>query len=33
MIRFWDSITEPKEDLTSIGHFSGSGLVAFGDVI
>ena len=28
MIRFWDSITEPKEDLTPIGHFSGSGLVA-----
>jgi hypothetical protein len=33
MIRFWDSIAEPKEDLTSIGHFSGSGLVAFGDGI
>ena len=32
MIRFWDSITEPKEDLTAVGHFSGSGLVAFGDV-
>jgi hypothetical protein len=30
MIRFWDSITEPKEDLTPIGHFSGSGLVAMG---
>lgn len=31
MIRFWDSITEPKEDLTAIGHFSGSGLVAIGE--
>jgi hypothetical protein len=33
MIRFWDSIAEPKEDLTPIGHFSGSGLVSFGAVI
>lgn len=32
MIRFWDSITETKEDLTDLGHFSGSGLVAFGHV-
>ena len=30
MIRFWDSIREPKEDLTDLGHFSGSGLVFFG---
>jgi hypothetical protein len=33
MIRFWDSISEPKEDLTPIGHYSGSGLVSFGDAI
>jgi hypothetical protein len=33
MIRFWDSITEPKEDLTPIGHFSGSGLVAMGEPV
>ena len=31
MIRFWDSISDPKEDLTPIGHFSGSGLVAIGE--
>jgi hypothetical protein len=30
MIRFWNDITEPKEDLTDLGHWSGSGLVAFG---
>ncbi len=29
MIRFWDAIAEPKEDLTDLGHYSGSGLVAF----
>jgi hypothetical protein len=29
MIRFWSDITEPKEDLTDLGHWSGSGLVAF----
>lgn len=29
MIRFWDGIAETKEDLTELGHFSGSGLVAF----
>lgn len=29
MIAFWNDITEPKEDLTDLGHFSGSGLVAF----
>ncbi len=29
MIRFWDGIAETKEDLTDLGHFSGSGLVAF----
>jgi hypothetical protein len=32
MIRFWHGITEPKVDLTDLGHFSGSGLVAFGSV-
>ena len=26
---FWNSITEPKEDLTDLGHWSGSGLVDF----
>ena len=26
---FWDSITEPKYDLTSVGHFSGNGIVDF----
>ncbi len=30
MIRFWNDICEPKEDLTDLGHFSGSGLVEFG---
>ena len=25
-------ITEPKVDLTDLGHFSGSGLAAFGSV-
>jgi hypothetical protein len=30
MIRFWNGIEEPKEDLTDLGHFSGSGLVRFG---
>jgi hypothetical protein len=29
MIRFWNDISEPKEDLTDLGHWSGSGLVAF----
>ena len=29
MIQFWNDITEPKEDLTELGHWSGSGLVAF----
>lgn len=29
MIRFWVSISEPKLDLTDLGHFSGSGLVDF----
>ena len=28
-IRFWNAITEPKADLTDLGHFSGSGLVDF----
>jgi hypothetical protein len=30
MKKFWDSISEPKEDLTDVGHWSGSGLVDFG---
>ena len=30
MIRFWDGISELKEDLTDLGHLSGSGLVAMG---
>jgi hypothetical protein len=29
MRMFWDSITEPKYDLTNIGHFSGNGIVDF----
>lgn len=29
MIRFWNSITETKEDLTDLGHRRGSGLVEF----
>ena len=29
MIRFWDGIAELREDITDLGHFSGSGLVAF----
>ena len=29
MIRFWNEIVEPKEDITDLGHFSGSGLVTF----
>jgi hypothetical protein len=29
MIRFWDGIAEVKEDLTDLGHYSGSGIVAF----
>jgi len=27
----WNEIPEPKFDLTDIGHFSGTGLVVFGD--
>ena len=30
MERFWSSIIEPKDDLTSIGHYTGTGLVYFG---
>ena len=30
MKTFWDSITEPKFDITKYGHFSGTGLVSFG---
>jgi hypothetical protein len=26
---FWNNITEEKYDLTSIGHWSGTGLVVF----
>ena len=29
MEAFWRSITEPKEDLTKIGHYSGTGVVYF----
>jgi hypothetical protein len=32
MIRFWHGITELKVDLTDLGHFTGSGMVAFGSV-
>ena len=28
---FWNSITEPKFDITKYGHFSGTGLVSFGE--
>lgn len=27
---FWDSIDKPKEDITDLGHWSGSGIVDFG---
>jgi hypothetical protein len=30
MTHFWQSITENKEDITDLGHWSGSGLVVFG---
>jgi 2-polyprenyl-3-methyl-5-hydroxy-6-metoxy-1,4-benzoquinol methylase len=30
MKAFWSSIAEPKEDITDLGHWSGSGLVDFG---
>jgi SAM-dependent methyltransferase len=30
MRAFWSSIEEPKEDITDLGHWSGSGLVDFG---
>jgi hypothetical protein len=29
MKKFWDSITEEKYDITSIGHWSGTGIVIF----
>jgi predicted O-methyltransferase YrrM len=29
MLRIWQSITEPKIDLTSLAHWSGTGLVRF----
>jgi hypothetical protein len=29
MIKFWNAIVEPKEDLTDLGHWSGSGIVEF----
>ena len=29
MEEFWDSITEAKEDITDLGHWSGSGIVEF----
>lgn len=28
---FWNSITESKFDVTQYGHFSGTGIVSFGD--
>jgi len=31
MKNFWSSITEPKFDITKYGHFSGTGLVSFGE--
>ena len=31
MKQFWAAITEPKYDITEYGHFSGTGLVCFGD--
>ena len=30
MSKFWASITEPKDDLTKIGHYTGTGIVYFG---
>ncbi|MBF0227515.1 MAG: hypothetical protein HQK76_18875 [Desulfobacterales bacterium] len=30
MVDFWKLISEPKIDITNLGHFSGSGLVDFG---
>jgi hypothetical protein len=30
MRAFWSSIAETKEDITDLGHWSGSGLVDFG---
>ena len=30
MKSLWESIPEPKQDLTEIGHFSGTGIVDFG---
>jgi hypothetical protein len=29
MIEFWNVITEAKEDITDLGHWSGSGIVDF----
>jgi hypothetical protein len=29
MMRFWSGINERKEDLTSVGHYSGTGIVYF----
>ena len=29
MRAFWNSITDPKEDVTDLGHWAGSGLVEF----
>lgn len=31
MNSFWDGIKEKKIDVTSVGHFSGSGIVFYGD--
>lgn len=30
MLRFWSSIADTKEDLTEIGHYTGTGIVYFG---
>jgi hypothetical protein len=32
MTRFWQSISENKEDVTDLGHWSGTGIVDFGAV-
>ena len=31
MEKFWSSITEHKEDITEIGHYTGTGIVYFND--
>lgn len=29
MVDFWESITEPKNDITHLGHYTGTGIVYF----